>query len=147
MKGEVMPMDHYDQIHEENLGDVRISDDVTAVCAVNATLRTPGVAGLSGGLGDTISKTITGKDSLSKGIKVSQTEEGVSLDVFVTVKYGVKIPVVAWDIQNNVKRELESMTDRRVLAVNIHVQGVENPRSTRQKSPQQGEGEGQHETK
>lgn len=70
-------------------------------------------------------KTILGKESLSKGIKINQSEEGVSLDVYVIVDYGVKIPVVAWDIQTNVKNELETMTDRPVLAVNIHVQGVQ----------------------
>ena len=44
------------------------------------------------------------------------------------VDYGVKIPVVAWDVQTNVKEELEIMTSRPVLAVNIHVQGVEEPK-------------------
>ncbi|MEA4922685.1 MAG: Asp23/Gls24 family envelope stress response protein [Eubacteriaceae bacterium] len=118
-------MDTFEYTHDENLGDVKISDDVMAICAVNATLRTKGVAGLSGGITDTISKTILGKESLSKGIKINQSEEGVSLDVYVIVDYGVKIPVVAWDIQTNVKNELETMTDRPVLAVNIHVQGVQ----------------------
>ena len=99
-----------------------------AVCATNATLRTPGVAGLTGGITDSISETILGKESLSKGIKVNQTDDGIVLDVYVVVDYGVKIPVVAWDVQTNVKEELEIMTSRPVLAVNIHVQGVEEPK-------------------
>ena len=55
---------------------------------------------------------------------MSQTEEGVILDVYVLAWYGVKIPAMAWDIQTNVKQELETMTERPVLEVNIHVQGV-----------------------
>lgn len=120
-------IDHYEHIDEKELGSVKISDEVMAVCAINATLRTPGVAGLTGGLTDSISETILGKESLSKGIKVNQTDDGIVLDVYVVVKYGVKIPVVAWDIQTNVKEELEIMTSRSVSAVNIHVQGVERP--------------------
>lgn len=117
-------MDTFEHFHEDGIGEVRISDEVMAICAINATLRTKGVAELSGGITNTISKTLLGKELISKGIKVSQSEEGVSLDVFVIVDYGVKIPVVAWDIQTNVKEELETMTERPVLAVNIHVQGV-----------------------
>lgn len=120
-------MDNYEHINDKELSSVKIPDEVMAVCAINATLRTPGVAGLTGGLTDSISETILGKESLSKGIKVNQTDEGIILDVYVVVKFGVKIPVVAWDIQTNVKEELEIMTSRSVSAVNIHVQGVEPP--------------------
>lgn len=117
-------MDDFDFAPYENLEDEKISDDILAVCATNAVLRTEGVAGLAGGLQNTITRTFKGRDSVSKGIKVSQTEEGVILDVYVLAWYGVKIPAMAWDIQTNVKQELETMTERPVLEVNIHVQGV-----------------------
>ena len=106
---------------------VKISDDVIAVCAVNATLKTEGVAGLAGGLSNTLSKNLLGKELMSKGVKVSQSDDGVQIDVHIIVKYQVKIPAVAWDIQENVKKEVQSMTELPVTAVNIHVQGVEIP--------------------
>lgn len=109
---------------EEKLGTLKISDDVIAVCTMNATLKTEGIAALSGGLTDSLSKNILGKEPLYKGIKVSQTEEGIVIDIYVIVKYGVKIPQVAWDVQENVKKEVELMTDSATKAVNIHVQGV-----------------------
>ena len=84
-------MDDFDFAPYENLEDEKISDDILAVCATNAVLRTEGVAGLAGGLQNTITRTIKGRDSVSKGIKVSQTEEGVILDVYVLAWYGVKI--------------------------------------------------------
>lgn len=105
----------------------KISDEVIAVCAVNATLKTEGVARLAGGLSNTLSKNILGKELLAKGIKVLQTDEGVEIDVHIVVDYSVKIPAVAWDIQENVKKEVQSMTDVLVKAVNIHVQGVAKP--------------------
>ena len=109
---------------EEKLGTLKISDDIIAVCAMNATTITKGVAGLSGVFSDNISKNIFGKDPLHKGIKVNQSDEGIIIDIYIIVEYGVKIPEVAWDIQENVKTEVEAMTEAVVKAVNIHVQGV-----------------------
>jgi uncharacterized alkaline shock family protein YloU len=109
---------------EEKLGTLKISDDVIAVCARNATLKTKGVADLSSVFSDNISKNIFGKEPLYKGIKVNQNDEGISIDIYIVVEYGVKIPEVAWDIQENVKKEVEAMTEADVKAVNIHVQGV-----------------------
>ena len=106
---------------------IRISDEVIAVCAVNATLKTEGVAGMSGGIPNALSRNFLGKELLAKGIKVSLTDEGVEVDVYITVKYHAKIPAVAWDIQENVKKEIQSMTELDVTAVNIHVQGVKIP--------------------
>lgn len=108
-------------------GVLKISDEVIAVCAVNAALKTNGVANLAGGFSNALSKNILGKELMSKGIKVSQSEEGVEIDVHIIVKYHAKIPAVAWDIQENVKNEVQSMTEIPVRAVNIHVQGVEIP--------------------
>lgn len=104
---------------------IKISDEVIAVCAVNATLKTEGVASLAGGLTNVLSKNILGKELMSKGVKVSQTDDGVQIDVHIIVKYHVKIPAVAWDIQEKVKNEVQSMTGLSVTAVNIHVEGVE----------------------
>ena len=108
-------------------GTVKISDEVIAVCAVNATLKTEGVAGLAGGISNTLSKSLLGKELLSKGVRVSQSDGVVQIDVFINVKYHARIPAVAWDIQENVRNEVRSMTDIDVKAVNIHVQGVEIP--------------------
>lgn len=109
---------------EEKLGTLKISDDVIAVCTMNAALKTKGVARLSGGFSDNFSKNILGKEPLYKGIKISQNDDGINIDVYVIVEYGVKIPEVAWNIQENVKKEVEHITEAIVKAVNIHVQGV-----------------------
>ena len=117
-------MDTYEYIHKETLTDEKFSDNVLAICAINATLRTKGVISVVRGLTDSISENILRKETLSKGVKVNQEEDGVILDVYVILKYGSKIPAVAWDIQENVKKEVESMTDKKVKAVNIHVQKI-----------------------
>ena len=99
------------------------SDEVLAVCAVNATLKTEGVSNMAGGMYDTLSKNILGRESAAKGTKVSRSGKETAVDVSVIVDYGCNIPSVAWDIQENVKNELKDMVNVDVTAVNIHVQG------------------------
>ena len=113
--------------NEQKNGTIKISDEVIAVCAANATLKTKGVADLAGDFTNLLSKSILGKELLSKGVKVSQTDEGVIVDVFVIVDYKVNIPSVAWDIQEHVKNEIVEMTELKVIAVNINIQGVHIP--------------------
>lgn len=95
---------------ENNIGMVKISDDVIALTAENAVLKTEGIAGL--------------KPSLSKGLKFTNSDQGLVFDVFVVVEYGVKIPAVAWELQVNIKKEVEEILELSVKSVNIHVQGV-----------------------
>lgn len=114
--------------NEQENNIIRVSDEVIAVCAANAILKTKGVAELAGDFTNTLSKNILGKELLSKGVKVSQDDEGVIVDVFVIVEHKVNIPSVAWDIQENVKNEITSMTGLTVNAVNINIQGVQMPR-------------------
>lgn len=101
-----------------------VSDDVLAVCAINATLKTEGVAEMAGGITNTISKSIRGRELVAKGAKVTRSNDQIEIDLHVIVSYGCKIPQVAWDIQDNVKNEIRSMTNMKLNAVNIHIEGV-----------------------
>ncbi len=114
-----------DRTGTHNSDSITVSDEIVAICAVNATLKTNGVLRMAGGFSNVLSKNLLGKDLLSKGIKVSQDDDGIEIDVHVIVEYGHKIPAVAWDIQENVKNEINAMIGRQVKTVNIHVQGVE----------------------
>ncbi|WP_324824074.1 Asp23/Gls24 family envelope stress response protein [Sinanaerobacter sp. ZZT-01] len=111
-------------INDEKYGMIKISDEVIAVCAMNATLKTEGVSALSRGITDSISNML-GKEPLYKGIKVAQTDYGIVIDIYPIVFLGVKIPEVAFNIQKSVKKEVEHMLDETVKAVNIHVQGID----------------------
>ena len=71
-----------------------------------------------------ISEVLSGKKNLSKGIKVEVGEKETKIDVNIIVEYGSRIPDVAFDIQNRVKTAVEGMTGLKVVAVNVHVQGV-----------------------
>ena len=105
-----------------------MSDETITAYAASVALGIDGVHELTGGLTDSISKNILGKDSSGKGIKLTHNENGLILDVYVIVEYKVKIPQLAWEIQGTIKREIEALTGLSVLGVNIHVQGVNLPR-------------------
>ena len=114
-------------MQNENLGTIKISDDVITVCAAKAVMSIPGVHELTGGFTDSLSKNILGIEPGGKGIRLSRDDNRLILDIYVIVEYKVKIPQLAWEIQGSVKREIESITDLSVKEVNIHVQGVSLP--------------------
>lgn len=105
------------------LGEIRIANEVVGIIAGLAATEIEGIAGMSGGIAGGIAEMM-GRKNLSKGVKVEVGEEQAAIDLFVVVDYGVRVPDVAWKVQENVKRAVESMTGLEVVEVNVHVQGV-----------------------
>lgn len=104
--------------------EIKIADDVVAVIAGVAVSEVPGVAEMAGGFAGGITEVLSGKKNLAKGIKVEVGEKDTKVDVNIIVEYGVRIPDVAFEIQNRVKKAVETMTGLNVVEVNVHVQGV-----------------------
>ena len=116
-------MDEDNKLEEVNVDNteaegLRIANDVIAAIANKATTEVPGVFCMSGGITDVFGK------KMSKGIKVDATEKNIKIDANIIVEYGVRIPDIAFEIQNRVKKAVESMTGLNVEEVNVHVQGV-----------------------
>ena len=120
-KGEVVELE--EEIKSENDG-IQISSDVVAVIAGVAVSEVQGVAGMAGGFAGGISEVFSGKKNLAKGIKADIEDGKAKLDVNIIVEYGSRIPDVAFEIQNRVKKAVENMTGLNVEEVNVHVQGV-----------------------
>ena len=112
------------EIEEGQNDGIKISNDVVAVIAGVAVSEVRGVASMAGGFAGGISEVLSGKKNLSKGIKVDADEKEVKIDVNIIVEYGSRIPDVAFEIQNRVKKSEENMTGLKVAEVNVHVQGV-----------------------
>lgn len=109
---------------EDTENGIEISNDVIAVIAGVAVSEVQGVASMSGGFAGGITEVLSGKKNMAKGIKVDKTETTAKIDVNIIVEYGSRIPDVAFEIQNRVKKAVESMTGFKVEEVNVHVQGV-----------------------
>ena len=107
---------------ETGLGTIRVADEVVSIIAGLATTEVAGVAGMSGGIAE-----ILGRKNFSKGVKVEVGEKEAAVDLYIIVKYGIRIPEVALAAQENVKRAIETMTGLSVVEVNVHVQGVGFP--------------------
>ena len=123
--GEVVELN--EEIKTENEG-IQISNDVVAVIAGVAVSEVQGVSGMSGGFAGGITEVLSGKKNLAKGIKVEINEDVAKIDVNIIVEYGSRIPDVAFEIQNRVKKSVENMTGLKVSEVNVHVQGVKTER-------------------
>ena len=108
------------------LGAIRIADEVVSIIAGLAATEIDGVSSMSGGIAGGIAEAL-GRKNLSKGVKVEVGEEETAVDLYLIVRYGTRIPDVAWSVQENVKKAIESMTGLKVVKVNVHVQGVSFP--------------------
>jgi uncharacterized alkaline shock family protein YloU len=107
-----------------DIGGVFVAPEVIVTYISGAVTETPGVAALAGNISDTITKKILGNESKFKGIKIDGGEFGYTIDIFIIVNYGERIPDVAWNVQKNVKASLDGVMDIIVENINIHVQGV-----------------------
>ena len=115
--------ENVDEITVEGNDTVKIANEAVATYAGIAVSEVSGVYGMSGGFAG-LTEALSGKKSLTKGIKVDVGEKDAKIDVSIIVEYGARIPDVAFEIQTKVKKSVENMTGLKVLEVNVHVQGV-----------------------
>ncbi|MDD6135296.1 MAG: Asp23/Gls24 family envelope stress response protein [Selenomonadaceae bacterium] len=108
------------------LGSIRIADEVVSIIAGLAATEVEGIAGMSGGIAGGIAEML-GRKNFAKGVKVEVGEKEAAVDLYIIVKYGVRIPDIALAAQENVKQAIETMTGLSVVEVNVHVQGVGFP--------------------
>ena len=98
-----------EKIENNDVGSIRIADEVVGIIAGMAATEVSGVAGMSAGLVGGIAEML-GKKNLAKGVKVEVGEREAAVDLYIIVEYGVRIPDIALRVQDNVKRGIESMT-------------------------------------
>lgn len=106
-----------------DIGNIRIANEVIEIIAGLAATEVKGVAGMSGGVAGGIAELL-GRKNLSKGVKVEVGQRQCAIDLTIVAEYGVRIPEVCSEIQESVKRAIESMTGLEVVEVNISVLGV-----------------------
>ncbi len=108
----------------EIASNLNISEDVIGVIAGLAASEVEGIAGMQVGFVDGINQIFGSNKKYTKGVKIELNGKKVTIDIFVNVKYGVRIPDVAWAAQTAVKNSVENMTGLEVEAVNINVQDI-----------------------
>ena len=114
------------QVHREratDLGVVKISNDAIATIASLAAMEVKGVCKMGGAKSRAVIDAILKRFS-SRGVKVQMKDGEVKLTVSVIVDYGVDIPRVADEVQENVKRAVEKMAGLIPEEVDVIVEGV-----------------------
>jgi len=123
------------QQSSEDYGKVTFADEVVAIIAGLAAMEIEGVAAMSGGIAGGIVEKL-GRKNLAKGVKVEVGEKEAAIDLFIIVDYGIRIPELAWNVQENVKKAVENMTGLNVIEVNIHIQGVNFEKEIKVEEPE-----------
>lgn len=111
---------------DENLGEVKIADEVVAIIAGLAAMEVDGVASMSGNATKELISRL-GMKSLSKGVKVDVLEGIVTVSLKLNLKYGYNVLDISSKVQEKVKSAIENMTGLTVADVNIRVAGVDIP--------------------
>ncbi|OEH94489.1 Asp23/Gls24 family envelope stress response protein [Bacillus solimangrovi] len=106
-----------------NFGKVEIAPEVIEIIAGIAASEVDGVSQLQGNFASGVVERL-GKKQHGKGIKVELTEDGIVVDVHVFMNFGISIPDIAKQIQENIRETLFTMTGLDISEINIHVVGV-----------------------
>ncbi|EEX49336.1 MULTISPECIES: Asp23/Gls24 family envelope stress response protein [Jonquetella] len=105
-------------------GELHLSDDVLLDLARKALGTTTDIRLASTGLSSVLGLSRKSVEGLRVSVDESGKEPVITVDAYLLVRWGVRVPDLAWDVQELLKRELERVTGYRVKAVNIHVQGI-----------------------
>lgn len=103
---------------EQDSGQITYANEVISTIVSVATTEVDGISAIAGSNG------LLGKGKMSRGVRVDMNGEDVSVDVSVTVDYGMPIQKVGRSAQENVRKSIESMTGLHVEKVDLHVVGV-----------------------
>ena len=112
-------------------GNVTISENVIANIARLATEEIDGVCKTVKTVTETFTDIFSNKQS--QGVKVSISEDIISLEIAVELNYGVDIENTCREIQKNVKNSVESMTNLEVEYVNFLVTSLNTDSNFKEK--------------
>lgn len=106
-------------------GQIELSDDVIATVVGGAATEIFGVVGMASKstLKDNF-QALLRKENYAKGVVVRATDEGIAVDVYTVMSYGVKISEVSKNIQERVKFNLENQLGISAGVVNVFVQDI-----------------------
>lgn len=121
-----MRQDLTDRYRTTDLGVVKINNNAITTIASIAAMEVKGVHRIGGGISKTLYELFTKKGS-TKGVKIYASENELKLTIYITVEYGVDIPRIADEVQENVKRAVEKMTGLILSGVDVVVEGVRSP--------------------
>lgn len=107
----------------KDIGEVQVTEEVIAIIAALAATEVEGVHSMAGGITNEL-VSMLGKKNLSAGVDVRYENDEINVLLSLVIRYGYNIPEVTAKVQENVKEEIENMTDIKVGNVDVRVANV-----------------------
>ncbi len=112
-------------LRDEEIGTVRIADELITVIAALAATEVDGVSSMDGNLTNELIRKM-GIKNLKQGVHTFVDDDGkVRFELSLQVDYGRSIAEVGREVQERVKSAVETMTGMEVTEVKIHVANVD----------------------
>ncbi|MGL4731599.1 MAG: Asp23/Gls24 family envelope stress response protein [Clostridium sp.] len=106
------------------VGNIYYSEDVLANIAGVSTMECYGVVGMASKNAKDGFWELLKAENLGKGVKVNMKNDSLTIELYIIVEYGTKISVIANNIIQKVKYNMENFTGLKVSQVIVNVQGV-----------------------
>lgn len=107
---------------QESAGAIQISEDVVASIATAAAMETEGVSAMMGPTGGDLKPA---RKMAAKGVVIEPEEDGgLSITLYVMIRYGFAMAEVAGKVQKAVLAALHDMTGFTIRAVNVMIGGI-----------------------
>ena len=105
-------------------GTFTITNDVIAQIVGLSVLECYGVVGMAAtSLSQGVARLLS-RERLGQGVAVRREREGLVIDLYVVVEYGLNLAEVAANVRSRVQYQVEKLTQMPVHSLQIHIQGV-----------------------
>jgi uncharacterized alkaline shock family protein YloU len=109
-----------------DLGLIKIHENVISTIVRKATLETEGVSRLAGSsFVDNIAEIVGSRKMSDRSIAINLEDDKVDIEVKVNILFGFRVPDVAAAIQSAIIEEVENTTGMSVTSVNVVIQEIE----------------------
>ena len=109
---------------DNDYGSIYISKEVIADLAGYSAMECYGLVGMAKRSATSGIVNLLKRENMSKGVKIEETEEGIIIDLYVIIQFGTKISVVAENIIDKVKYNVENQLNIKVKEVKINIESV-----------------------
>ena len=112
-----------DVVNKNNRGKVSCNKNILLSIVNLAAKEIAGVSSLCENFGSGLKKLFS--NNYTDGVKITNTNDGVNVDIYLNVWFGYSVNDVAYRVQENVKNGISSMMEVKVNSINVHVLGVD----------------------
>ncbi len=124
------------QTIKTDLGEINVTEETIGNIVSLNLADVKGVVGSKKSIIKEITDMLRGATSeneieeASRTIKVEIKDNKPLINLYIIIKYGVRIPDIAWDIQSRIKEGLMNKLGIDINEIDIHVQGIQFPKKT-----------------